>query len=104
MNLGFINRLLNEFLLYIFHILLYQKLYQLIKNDLQPNSRKSLVISVGYTGFEPVTSCLSSKRSKPTELIPQVGVGVGVSVGVLSSVGGKITNYLHYSYLAPPNR
>ena len=24
---------------------------------------------VGNTGFEPVTSCLSSKRSKPTELI-----------------------------------
>ena len=24
---------------------------------------------VGHTGFEPVTSCLSSKRSKPTELI-----------------------------------
>ena len=27
---------------------------------------------VGNTGFEPVTSCLSSKRSKPTELIAQV--------------------------------
>ena len=26
---------------------------------------------VGNTGFEPVTSCLSSKRSKPTELIAQ---------------------------------
>ena len=26
-------------------------------------------ILVGYTGFEPVTSCLSSKYSKPTELI-----------------------------------
>lgn len=27
-------------------------------------------VHVGYTGFEPVTSCLSSMRSKPTELIP----------------------------------
>ena len=25
---------------------------------------------VGHTGFEPVTSCLSSMRSKPTELMP----------------------------------
>ena len=31
----------------------------------------SFVILVGNTGFEPVTSCLSSKRSKPTELIAQ---------------------------------
>ena len=30
-----------------------------------------------------MTSCLSSKRSKPTELIPQVSVGVCVSVGVV---------------------
>ena len=27
------------------------------------------ITDVGNTGFEPVTSCLSSKRSKPTELI-----------------------------------
>ena len=27
---------------------------------------------VGNTGFEPVTSCLSSKRSKPTELIAHI--------------------------------
>ena len=31
----------------------------------------SFVTLVGNTGFEPVTSCLSSKRSKPTELIAQ---------------------------------
>ena len=31
---------------------------------LKPN-----LTDVGNTGFEPVTSCLSSKRSKPTELI-----------------------------------
>ena len=30
-------------------------------------------ILVGPTGFEPVTSCLSSMRSKPTELRPQKG-------------------------------
>ena len=28
--------------------------------------------SVGRTGFEPVTSCLSSMRSKPTELTPHI--------------------------------
>ena len=28
---------------------------------------------VRITGFEPVTSCLSSKRSEPTELNPQIG-------------------------------
>ncbi len=27
---------------------------------------------MGNTGFEPVTSCLSSKRSKPTELIAHI--------------------------------
>ena len=27
-------------------------------------------LSVGCTGIEPVTSCLSSKRSEPTELTP----------------------------------
>ena len=32
------------------------------------------------TGFEPVTSCLSSKRSKPTELTDR-----------LSEIGGKNT-------------
>lgn len=43
-----------------------------------------------HTGFEPVTSCLSSKRSKPTELMPQVGVGVSVGV----SVGCESKNFL----------
>ena len=32
---------------------------------------KPYLTEVGNTGFEPVTSCLSSKRSKPTELIAQ---------------------------------
>ena len=31
--------------------------------------------SVGCTGIEPVTSCLSSKRSKPTELTPLIPFG-----------------------------
>ena len=43
---------------------------------------KPLIFRVGYTGIEPVTSCLSSKRSKPTELIPRVGVGLCLGVGV----------------------
>ena len=29
-------------------------------------------LSVGCTGIEPVTSCLSSKRSEPTELTPRM--------------------------------
>lgn len=37
--------------------------------------------NVGCTGFEPVTSCLSSKRSEPAELTPRKG-SVSVSVSV----------------------
>lgn len=32
-----------------------------------------LFLNVSHTGFEPVTSCLSSKRSKPTELMTHDG-------------------------------
>lgn len=39
--------------------------------------------NVGCTGFEPVTSCLSSKRSEPAELTPRKGsVSVRVRVSV----------------------
>jgi hypothetical protein len=32
-----------------------------------------VILGVGCTGIEPVTSCLSSKRSEPTELTPLLG-------------------------------
>ena len=37
----------------------------------KPTGKCRRALFVGDTGFEPVTSCLSSKRSKPTELITQ---------------------------------
>ena len=40
-----------------------------IANKKEPQLLKPHLTDVGNTGFEPVTSCLSSKRSKPTELI-----------------------------------
>ena len=42
----------------------------------KPTGKCRRALFVGDTGFEPVTSCLSSKRSKPTELITRKMVGM----------------------------
>ncbi len=51
------------------------KLIRNVATQLQPSKTKksqallnSLIITVGRAGIEPATSCLSSKRSEPTEL------------------------------------
>ena len=44
-----------------------------IKNTLSISLCECFVYVVGRTGVEPVTSCLSSKRSKPTELTSRRG-------------------------------
>ena len=42
-----------------------------MKTEKHKWQKKSSKKFVGCTGFEPVTSCLSSKRSEPAELTPQ---------------------------------
>ena len=39
-----------------------------------PDNKGFTIILVGDTGFEPVTSCLSSKRAKPTAPITPNGL------------------------------
>ena len=51
-------------------------------------------MNVGRTGIEPVTSCLSSKRSKPTELTSRFSVGKSNKNQQLLTMIRKIFNRL----------
>ena len=44
---------------------------------------------VGCTGIEPVTSCLSSKRSEPTELTPRTLTGIAKLIIHVINVNSK---------------
>ena len=51
---------------------------------LHPHSNPHPHPTVRIGRLELPTSCLSSKRSKPTELYPRLCVGVGLGVGVIT--------------------
>ena len=40
-----------------------------VNDGIKMKDKKLLLKVVSHTGFEPVTSCVSGKRSKPTELM-----------------------------------
>ena len=46
-----------------------------ISGIVEGHRKKLFIAAVGCTGIEPVTSCLSSMRSEPTELTPLIPFG-----------------------------